>query len=104
LTGTLYLPPGYSPEDGPLPMLMWAYPQEYKSADAAGQVTDSPYRFVRTGGHSPLVWLTMGYAVLDDPTMPIVGEGDEEPNDKFIEQLWPTPTRSRSVGIPTERS
>jgi dipeptidyl aminopeptidase/acylaminoacyl peptidase len=29
----------------------------------------------------------MGYAVLDDPTMPIVGEGDEEPNDKFIEQL-----------------
>jgi dipeptidyl aminopeptidase/acylaminoacyl peptidase len=33
------------------------------------------------------LWLTMGYAVLDDPTMPIVGEGDEEPNDKFIEQL-----------------
>ncbi len=87
LTGTLYLPAGYSPDQGPLPMLMWAYPQEYKSADAAGQVTDSPYRFVQVGGHSPLLWLTMGYAVLDDPTMPIVGEGDEEPNDKFIEQL-----------------
>ena len=26
-------------------------------------------------------------AVLDDPAMPIVGEGDEEPNDTFIEQL-----------------
>ena len=87
LTGTLYLPAGYSPDEGPLPMLMWAYPQEYKSADAAGQVTDSPYRFLRTSGHSPLLWLTMGYAVLDDPTMPIVGEGDEEPNDMFIEQL-----------------
>ena len=87
LTGTLYLPAGYTPDQGPLPMLMWAYPQEYKSADAAGQVTDSPYRFVRTSGHSPLLWLTMGYAVLDDPAMPIVGEGDEEPNDKFIEQL-----------------
>ncbi len=25
--------------------------------------------------------------MLDDPTMPIVGEGDEEPNDTFVEQL-----------------
>jgi len=87
LTATLYLPPDYKVEDGPLPMLMWAYPQEYKSADAAGQVTDSPYRFVRVAWYSPLLWLAHGYAVLDDPTMPIIGEGDEEPNDKFIEQL-----------------
>ncbi|MDH3890135.1 MAG: prolyl oligopeptidase family serine peptidase [candidate division Zixibacteria bacterium] len=87
LTGTLYLPPDYKPEDGPLPMLMWAYPQEYKSADAAGQVTDSPYRFVRVGWYSPLMWLVHGYAVLDDPAMPIVGQGDEEPNDTFVEQL-----------------
>ncbi len=87
MTATLYLPPGYKVEDGPLPMLMWAYPQEFKSADAAGQVTDSPYRFVRIGSHSPLMWLVHGYAVLDDPTMPIVGEGDEEPNDTYVEQL-----------------
>ncbi len=87
LTATLYLPPGKKPEDGPWPMLVWAYPQEYKSADAAGQMTDSPYRFVRTHSHSPLLWLVHGYAVLDDPTFPIVGEGDEEPNDTFIEQL-----------------
>ena len=88
LTATLYLPPGYEAEkDGPLPMLMWAYPQEFKSADAAGQVTDSPYRFVRAGWWSPMPWLTMGYAVLDDPTLPIVGEEDEEPNDTFMEQL-----------------
>jgi dipeptidyl aminopeptidase/acylaminoacyl peptidase len=87
LTGTLYLPPGKKPEDGPWPMLVWAYPQEYKDADAAGQVTDSPYRFVRTHSHSPLLWLLHGYAVLDDPTLPIVGEGDEEPNDTYVEQL-----------------
>lgn len=40
LTGNLYLPPGYAPErDGPLPLIMWAYPREYKSKDAAGQVS-----------------------------------------------------------------
>ncbi len=87
LTGKLYLPPGYKKEDGPLPVIMWAYPQEYKSKDAAGQVTESPYRFVRVGWWSPLLWLVQGYAVLDDPAMPIVGEGDEEPNDTYVEQL-----------------
>ncbi len=88
LTGTLYLPAGYDKDrDGPLPCLMWAYPTEFKSADDAGQVTDSPYRFTRVGWSSPMLYLTQGYAVLDDPTMPIVGEGDEEPNDTFIEQL-----------------
>jgi len=88
LTGTLYLPAGYDAErDGPLPVLMWAYPTEYKSADDAGQVTDSPYRFTRVGWWSPMLFLTRGYAVLDDPSMPIIGEGETEPNDTFIEQL-----------------
>ena len=87
LSATLYLPPGHQPEDGPLPMLMWAYPIEFKSADSAGQIDDSPYRFARVGWWSPLVWLSQGYAVLDDPKMPIIGEGEEEPNDTFREQL-----------------
>lgn len=87
LTATLYLPPGKTPEDGPWPTLVWAYPQEFKSADAAGQVTDSPYRFVRTSVHSPLLWLVHGYAVVNDPSLPIVGEGDEEPNDTYVGQL-----------------
>jgi dipeptidyl aminopeptidase/acylaminoacyl peptidase len=87
LTATLYLPPGYSEERGALPVLVWAYPQEFKSADHAGQVTDSPYRFDRVGWWSPLLFLTLGYAVLDDPTMPIIGEGDVEPNDTYVEQL-----------------
>lgn len=88
LTGTLYLPTGYNAAvDGPLPMLMWAYPQEFKSAAAAGQVTDSPYRFVRVTYWSPMLWLARGYAVLDNPAMPIVGEGEDEPNDTFVKQL-----------------
>jgi dipeptidyl aminopeptidase/acylaminoacyl peptidase len=88
LTGTLYLPAGYDKDrDGPLPVLMWAYPTEFKSKQDAGQVTDSPYRFTRVGWYSPMLYLTLGYAVLDDPTMPIIGEGDVESNDTFIEQL-----------------
>ncbi|MDA2928288.1 alpha/beta fold hydrolase, partial [Acidobacteria bacterium AH-259-G07] len=87
LNATLYLPPGYSPKEGPLPMLMWAYPREYKSADAAGQVTDSPHRFVGISPTSSLLFLALDYAVLDRPTMPIIGQGDKEPNDTYVEQL-----------------
>jgi dipeptidyl aminopeptidase/acylaminoacyl peptidase len=88
LSGTLYLPPGYRPEDhGPLPTLLWAYPKEYKKAAHAGQVTDSPYRFTWAYSLSPVLWVMRGFAVLDDPAMPIVGEEGEEPNDTFTEQL-----------------
>ncbi len=88
LTGTLYLPAGYDKDkDGRLPVLMWAYPREFKSADAASQVKNSPYEFIRIGWWSPLFWATQGYAVFDDFGMPIIGEGDEEPNETFVDQL-----------------
>ncbi|MDW3647505.1 MAG: prolyl oligopeptidase family serine peptidase [Bacteroidia bacterium] len=88
LTGTLYTPPGYDPQkDGPIPVLLWAYPREFKSASAAGQVSGSPNRFVRLYGGSPLFWVARGYAILDGPSMPVIGEGDEEPNDSFVKQL-----------------
>ena len=87
LSGTLYLPPGYSPSDGPLPTLLWAYPREFKDAAAAGQVRESPHRFIRVSPLGPLPYLLAGYAVLDDPAMPIVGEGTKEPNDTYIVQL-----------------
>ena len=88
LTGTLYLPPGFEPgRDKPLPLLMWAYPAEFKSAEAASQVTDSPYRFNAISYWGPHPFLARGYAVLDDPSMPIVGEGDKEPNDTYLPQL-----------------
>lgn len=88
MTGTLYLPKGYNKEkDGPLPVFMWAYPREFKSADAASQVTSSPYEFTRLSWGSPIYWVTQGYAVFDNFSMPIVGEGDKEPNETFVEQL-----------------
>src|SRR5690606_35512174 len=88
LTGDLYLPAGYDPaRDGPLPTLMWAYPREFKSADAARQMRGSPLRFNAISYWGPLGFLARGYAVLDGPAMPIVGEGDAEPNDTYIEQL-----------------
>jgi dipeptidyl aminopeptidase/acylaminoacyl peptidase len=87
LSATLYLPASYDRARGPLPFLFWAYPQEFKTAAAAAQVRGSPYRFVRPQGASHLFLLTQGYGVLDDPAMPIVGEGTAEPNDTYIEQL-----------------
>jgi dipeptidyl aminopeptidase/acylaminoacyl peptidase len=87
LSATLYLPAGYNRTRGPLPFLFWAYPQEFKTAAAAAQVRGSPYLFVRPQGASHLFLLTQGYGVLDDPAMPIVGEGTAEPNDSYIEQL-----------------
>jgi dipeptidyl aminopeptidase/acylaminoacyl peptidase len=88
LTATLYLPADYDAErDGPLPAFIWAYPTEFKSADAAGQRTDSPHQFKRVSYQGAVPWAARGYAILDDASMPIVGEGDEEPNDSFRKQL-----------------
>ncbi|HEY1025397.1 MAG TPA: prolyl oligopeptidase family serine peptidase [Sphingobacteriaceae bacterium] len=87
LSGTLYLPKGYKKSDGPLPVLMWAYPREFKTASAAGQVKGTPFQFTRVSWASPVYWVNRGYAVLDNADMPIVGEGKNEPNDTFVAQL-----------------
>jgi dipeptidyl aminopeptidase/acylaminoacyl peptidase len=87
LSATLYLPPGYRKEQGPLPFFFWAYPREFRSADAAAQVIGSPYRFTRPTGASHLFLLLAGYGVLDNPTMPIVAQGGKDPNDSYVEQL-----------------
>ncbi|MEX0720310.1 MAG: prolyl oligopeptidase family serine peptidase [Balneolaceae bacterium] len=88
LSATLYLPAGYDKDrDGNLPTLVWAYPREFKSAEAASQVTDSPYRFANISYWGPHFMLTEGYAVVEGAAMPIVGEGDAQPNNTFVEQL-----------------
>jgi dipeptidyl aminopeptidase/acylaminoacyl peptidase len=87
LTATLLLPPNYKKEDGPLPTFLWAYPAEFKSAAAAGQVSGSPHTFNRISYWSGAAFVTMGYAVLENASIPIVGEGDKEPNDTYVEQL-----------------
>jgi dipeptidyl aminopeptidase/acylaminoacyl peptidase len=88
LSGDLYLPAGYDPAtDGPLPAILWAYPREFIDASAAGQVSGSPYTFTRVGNTSVVLFVTQGYAVLNNASFPVIGEGDEEPNDTFVEQL-----------------
>lgn len=88
LSFTLYLPAGYDRvKDGPLPTILWAYPREFNDPSMAGQVSGSPYTFTRISPSSVLVYVTQGYAVLNDASFPIVGVGDQEPNDTFVEQL-----------------
>lgn len=88
LAGDLYLPNGYNAQrDGKLPVIIWAYPREFKSAADAAQVRGSQFTYTRINYGSPVFWATQGYAVLDNAEMPIVGEGDQEPNDNFVEQL-----------------
>ena len=83
LSGTLYYPTDY--RDGQrVPVIFWVYPREFASADAASQVVGSPNRFVLPSGASHLFLLTQGYAVLDNPTLPVVG-GDSA-NNTYVEQ------------------
>lgn len=88
LSGTLYLPAGYDREKKEkLPLLIWAYPTEYKDNYSAGQSTANPNEFTFPYYGSFVYWVTRGYAVLDDAAFPIIGEGENEPNNTFIEQL-----------------
>ena len=89
LTGDLYLPKGYNKsKDGPLPVVIWAYPREFNSAADAAQIRGSKDRFTTISWASPVFYVTQGYAILDNAEMPIVASGpDKKPNDDFIAQL-----------------
>ena len=86
LSATIITPPGWTPAQGPLPTLLWAYPREFVDPSMASQVTGSSDRYTSISGASHFLFLTQGYAIIDDPTMPIVGPG-ETANDTYIEQL-----------------
>ena len=85
LSGTLYLPPGYK-QGTKVPVIMWAYPREFGDADSASQVSGSPNSFTTIRGASHMFLLLSGYAIFDNPTMPIIGPG-ETANDTYVEQL-----------------
>lgn len=85
LSFTLYLPPDYKPGTR-LPALIWAYPLEYSDAFTAGQVSGSTNRFTTIGGASHLFLLLAGYAILDDATMPVIGD-PETMNNTYVEQI-----------------
>jgi dipeptidyl aminopeptidase/acylaminoacyl peptidase len=82
---TLYLPPGYK-EGTRLPTVVWAYPLEFNDPATAGQVTGSTQRSTQIIGPSHLFFLLEGYAVLDNATMPVVGD-PETVNNTYIEQI-----------------
>ena len=85
LSFTLYLPPNYV-EGTRLPTVVWAYPLEFTDASTAGQVSGSTNRFTQIGSYSHLFFLLQGYAVLDETTMPVVGD-PLTVNDTFIKQI-----------------
>ncbi|MCB0484850.1 MAG: S9 family peptidase [Flavobacteriaceae bacterium] len=88
LTGTLYLPVGYDKtKNEKRPMILWAYPREFKDKSSASQNTQNPNEFTYPYWGSPIYWVTKGYVVLDDAAFPIIGEGEKEPNDSFRQQL-----------------
>jgi dipeptidyl aminopeptidase/acylaminoacyl peptidase len=85
LSFTLYLPASYKKGER-LPTIVWAYPLEFSDASTAGQVAGSPNRFTTIGGISQLFLATQGYAVLDDATMPVIGDPDTM-NNTYVEQI-----------------
>lgn len=88
LTGTLYLPVGYDKKSKEKkPMILWAYPREFKDKNSASQNTQNPNEFTYPFWGSPIYWVTQGYVVLDDASFPIIGEKDQQPNDTFRTQL-----------------
>ena len=88
LSGILYLPINYDlKSQKKLPMILWAYPREFKDRSSAGQSTKNSNRFTYPYYGSMVYWITKGYAVLDDASFPIVGEDNIEPNDSFRKQL-----------------
>jgi dipeptidyl aminopeptidase/acylaminoacyl peptidase len=87
LSGMLHLPPDYDQaRDGRLPLLIWAYPNDYGSADTAGQVRLTATRFTRLTAADPAWFVLRGYAVLANATMPVIGD-PETKNDTYIEQI-----------------
>ncbi|MBO9620042.1 MAG: S9 family peptidase [Niabella sp.] len=88
LTANLYVSKKYNPAmDGRLPVIIVAYPREYKQASDAAQVRGSRNTFTQINYGSFVFFALEGYAVMDNTEFPIVGEGSNYPNDNFVEQL-----------------
>lgn len=86
LSFTLCLPADHRPDQPPLPALLWAYPREFSDADTAGQISGSVTRFNALSGTSHLFLAALGYAVLDNVSMPVIGT-PATANDTFIRQI-----------------
>ena len=88
LSGVLYLPLGYDKETKEkMPMIIWAYPREYKDKASASQNLNNQNEFTFPYYGSMVYWAMKGYVILDDASFPIIGEDEIEPNDDFRGQL-----------------
>ncbi len=85
LSFTLYLPPGYK-EGTRVPAVMNAYPLDYTDPKMAGQVSGSTQRFTTIAWQHQLFFLLEGYAVIDNPSLPVVGDSNKI-YDTYMEQL-----------------
>lgn len=85
LSGTLYTPGSWDGKT-PLPTLIWIYPYEFSDREHAEQLDVRAFRYHGVKGPSPLAAVLEGYAVLVNPTVPIVHEGGGM-NDDYLEQL-----------------
>ena len=85
LSATLYLPKGYV-KGRRLPTLVWIYPHDFSDQAEAEQVDIRAFRFHRVIGPSALAAVAAGYAVLMNPTMPIL-HSDIDSNDGYLPQL-----------------
>ena len=85
LNGMLYLPRDRDPSK-PLPTLVWIYPAEFSDEEYAEQMDSRRFRFHQIKEASPIAAVLDGYALLLNPTVPIIGEG-EASNDTYQEQL-----------------
>jgi dipeptidyl aminopeptidase/acylaminoacyl peptidase len=65
---------------------VWAYPTEYADASVAAQAAGSETRFTTISGPSHLFFALMGYAVLDDASIPIIGD-PQTVNNTYVQQL-----------------
>ena len=86
LHATLYLPQEQE-EGAKFPLLMWAYPEEFKDREMAGQIITPRHEFIYPWYGSPIFWVRRGYAVMDSVSFPIVETENGKSNDTFIEQL-----------------
>lgn len=83
LTASLYLPPGFE-TDGCRATVFWIYPGD--DPKPAVPLSDAEFPFWEVSGPSRLSVLLAGYALLDQPSMPIIGNPGEE-NDHYLTQL-----------------
>ena len=91
LKSLVWLPADYNAKrDGKLPILLWAYPRSFTSAEAVEYPSFSQYTHpsVPNTGASMLFWLTRGYCVMESMAMPpIPTEGNKKENETFVKQL-----------------